>query len=77
VLPALFAIGCLLFLVLLPILKILLAALAQPDRVLEIIAVAFDHVNVSAVNHLLSGCDIATVTASKPHQRLNASCSQN
>jgi hypothetical protein len=65
------------FLVLFPIFKILLAALAPPDRVLEIIAVAFDHVNVSSVDHLFSGCDIATVTASKPHQRLNASCSQN
>jgi hypothetical protein len=64
-------------LVLLPIFDLLLAALAPPDRVLEIIAVAFDHVNVSSVDHLLSGCDIATVTASKPHQRLNASCSKD
>jgi hypothetical protein len=59
-------------LVLLPIFDLLLAALAPPDRVLGIIAVAFDHVNVSAVDDLFSGCDIATVTASKPHQGLNA-----
>jgi hypothetical protein len=60
-----------------PIFKILLAALAPPDRVLEIIAVAFDHVNVSSVDDLFSGCDIATVAAGEPHQRLNASCSKD
>jgi hypothetical protein len=64
-------------LVLLPIFDLLLAALAPPDRVLEIIAVAFDHVNVSSVDHLFSGCDISTVTARKPHQGLNSTLSQN
>ena len=76
-LPALSAIGCLLFLVLFPILDLLLAALAPPDRVLEIIAVAFDHVNVSSVDHLFSGCDISTVTAREPHRRIYSTLSKD
>jgi hypothetical protein len=60
-----------------PILDLLLAALAPPDRVLEIIAVALDHVNVSSVDHLFSGCDISTVTAREPHQELNSPCSKD
>jgi hypothetical protein len=65
------------FLVLFPILDLLLAALAPPDRVLEIIAIAFDHVNVSTVDDLFSGCDIATVAAGEPHRLLNSTLSQN
>jgi hypothetical protein len=64
-------------LVLLAIFDLLLAALAPPDRVLGIIAVAFDYVNVSSVDHLLSGCDIATVAAGEPHRLLNSTLSQN
>jgi hypothetical protein len=60
-----------------PILDLLLAALAPPNRISKIVSIAFYDVNVSAVDDLFAGCDVSTVTAREPHQELNSPCSKD
>jgi hypothetical protein len=60
-----------------PILDLLLAALAPPNRISKIVSIAFDDVNVGAVDDLFAGCDISTVTAREPHRGIYSTCSKD
>jgi len=60
-----------------PILDLLLAALAPPNRISKIVSIAFYDVNVSAVDDLFASCDISTVTAREPHRRIYSTLSKD
>jgi len=54
------------------ILQLFLTAFTPPDRVVEIHAVAFYHVDTGSFEHLFSCGDISAVTTRKPHQRFHS-----
>jgi hypothetical protein len=60
-----------------PIFEILLAALAPPNRISKIVSISFYDVNVSAVDDLLAGCDVSTVTAREPHRGIYSTLSKD
>jgi hypothetical protein len=60
-----------------PILDLLLAALAPPNRISKIVSIAFDDVNVGAVDDLFASCDISTVTARESHRGIYSTLSKD